>query len=296
MTGAAIMDARAERPRRSPALTFLRRLFLHPGSLAGTVVFALFVLGAMLAPLVAPYDWNETDVGARLSAPGAAHWFGVDLHGRDIFSRVLAGGAYSISVGIATVLLALVVGSAIGVVLGYMGGRIDAWGSRAIDVLLGFPPIVLAIMVVSVLGVGLVNVVLAVAIAGVPRFARVVRGAVLVVREQLFVEAARALGASRLRIMLHHLLPNVVPTLVVLGTLDLGNAILSTATLSFLGLGAQPPAPEWGAMLNSGREYMRYAPWMMIFPGLALFLVVMSVNLVGDRLSQLMDPRAKDKR
>jgi ABC-type dipeptide/oligopeptide/nickel transport system permease subunit len=296
MTGAAIIDARAERPRRSLALQFLRRLFLHPGSLAGTIVFVLFVLGAILAPFAAPYDWNETDVGTRLSAPGSEHWFGVDLHGRDIFSRVLAGGAYSISVGIATVLLALVVGSAIGIVLGYMGGRIDAWGSRAIDVLLGFPPIVLAIMVVSVLGVGLVNVVLAVAIASVPRFARVVRGAVLVVREQLFVEAARALGASRLRIMLHHLLPNVVPTLVVLGTLDLGNAILSTATLSFLGLGAQPPAPEWGAMLNSGREYMRYAPWMMIFPGLALFLVVMSVNLVGDRLSQLMDPRAKDKR
>jgi ABC-type dipeptide/oligopeptide/nickel transport system permease subunit len=149
---------------------------------------------------------------------------------------------------------------------------------------------------VSVLGVGLVNVVLAVAIAGVPRFARVVRGATMVVREQLYVEAARALGASDIRIMLRHLLPNVTPTLVVLGTLDLGNAILSTATLSFLGLGAQPPTPEWGAMLSSGREFMRYAPWMMIFPGLALFLVVMSVNLVGDRLSQVLDPKAKDRR
>src|SRR5262249_10935314 len=155
-----------------------------------------------------------------------------------------------------------------------------------IDVLLGFPAIVLAIMVVSLLGVGLVNVVIAVAIAGVPRFARVVRGAVLVAKEQLFIEAARALGASDTRIMARHLLPNVVPTLVVLGTLDLGNAILSTATLSFLGLGAQPPTPEWGAMLSSGREYMRYAPWVMLFPGMALFLVVMSVNLVCDRLSQ----------
>jgi ABC-type dipeptide/oligopeptide/nickel transport system permease subunit len=141
----------------------------------------------------------------------------------------------------------------------------------------------------------LVNVVIAVAIAGVPRFARVVRGAVMVAKEQLFIEAARALGASDLRIMARHLLPNVVPTLVVLGTLDLGNAILSTATLSFLGLGAQPPMPEWGAMLNAGREYMRYAPWMMLFPGSALFLVVMSVNLVGDRLSQVLDPRAKHR-
>jgi ABC-type dipeptide/oligopeptide/nickel transport system permease subunit len=293
---ALALPAPARRAPASPALRFLKRLFLHPGSLIGTIVFALLLLGAVLAPLIAPYDWNETDVGARLSAPSAEHWFGVDLHGRDIYSRVLAGGAYSISVGVATVLLALLVGSAIGIALGYLGGRIDNWGSRFIDVLLGFPPIVLAIMVVSVLGVGLVNVVLAVAIAGVPRFARVVRGAVLVVKEQLFVEAARALGVSSLRIMLRHLLPNVVPTLVVLGTLDLGNAILSTATLSFLGLGAQPPTPEWGAMLNSGREYMRYAPWMMIFPGLALFLVVMAVNLVGDRLSQILDPKAKDKR
>jgi ABC-type dipeptide/oligopeptide/nickel transport system permease subunit len=151
-------------------------------------------------------------------------------------------------------------------------------------------------MVVSVMGVGLVNAIIAVAIAGMPRFARVVRGAVLQVREQLFVEAARALGASDIRIMLKHLLPNVVPTLVVLGTLDLGSAILSTATLSFLGLGAQPPTPEWGSMLNSGREYMRYAPWMMIFPGLALFLSVIAVNLIGDRLSQVLDPRSKETR
>jgi ABC-type dipeptide/oligopeptide/nickel transport system permease subunit len=294
MTAAALV--RPARKPRSPAARFLRRLFLHPGSLIGTVVFLLFVLGAVLAPFVAPYDWNETDVAMHLAPPSAENWFGGDLFGRDIFSRVLAGGAYSISVGIATVLLALLVGSAIGTALGYLGGRIDAWGARLVDVMLGFPAIVLAIMVVSLLGVGLVNVVVAVAIAGVPRFARVVRGAVLVAKEQLFIEAARALGASDLRIMARHLLPNVVPTLVVLGTLDLGNAILSTATLSFLGLGAQPPTPEWGAMLNAGREYMRYAPWMMLFPGLALFLVVMSVNLVGDRLSQVLDPRAKDRR
>jgi ABC-type dipeptide/oligopeptide/nickel transport system permease subunit len=284
------------RKSRSPTLRFARRLFLNPGALIGTVLFSLLVLAAILAPLIAPYDWNETDVGMRLQGPSLEHLFGTDLHGRDLFSRVIAGGRYSISLGIATVLLSLFVGSVIGIVLGFVGGRIDVWGSRLIDVLLGFPAIVLAIMIVSVLGVGLVNVVVAVAIAGVPRFARVVRGAVLVVREQLYVEAARALGASDIRIMARHLLPNVVPTLVVLGTLDLGNAILSTATLSFLGLGAQPPTPEWGAMLSGGRDYMRYAPWMMIFPGLALFLVVMSVNLIGDRLSQVLDPKAKDRR
>ncbi|MCA3261805.1 MAG: ABC transporter permease [Telmatospirillum sp.] len=278
------------------AIRFLRRLFLHPGAMVGTVVFAVLVLAAILAPAIAPYDWNETDAGPRLSAPSAEHLFGTDLHGRDVFSRVIAGGRYSISLGIATVLMSLMLGSLIGVFLGFTGGKIDAWGCRFLDVLLGFPAIVLAIMIVSVMGVGLVNVVIAVAIAGVPRFARVVRGAVLVLREQLYVEAARALGASDARIMRRHLLPNVASTLVVLGTLDLGNAILSTATLSFLGLGAQPPTPEWGTMLSGGREFMRYAPWTMIFPGMALFLIVMSVNLVGDRLSQVLDPKAKDRR
>jgi ABC-type dipeptide/oligopeptide/nickel transport system permease subunit len=266
---------------RSPLKRFLQRLFLHPGAMIGTIVFTLLVLAAILAPVIAPYDWNETDVGARLSAPSLEHFFGTDLHGRDIFSRVIAGGRYSISLGLATVLLSLFLGSLIGLFLGFTGGKTDAWGCRFLDVLLGFPAIVLAIMIVSVLGVGLVNVVAAVAIAGVPRFARVVRGAVLVVREQLFVEAARALGASDGRIMRQHLLPNT---------------ILSTATLSFLGLGAQPPTPEWGTMLSGGREFMRYAPWTMIFPGLALFLIVMSVNLVGDRLSQVLDPKARDRR
>jgi len=213
-----------------------------------------------------------------------------------VFSRVIYGGRYSISVGVATVVLSLLAGSVIGIALGYVGGRVDEWGARLIDVMLGFPSIVLAILVVSVLGVGLTNVVIAVAIAAVPRFARVVRSAVIVVKEQPFIEAARALGAGDLRIMARHLLPNAVPTLVVLGTLELGNAILQTATLSFLGLGAQPPTPEWGAMLNSGREYMRYAPWIMIFPGLALFLAAMAVNLLGDRLSQVLDPRSVDHR
>jgi len=275
---------------------FLRRFVRHPGALAGGIVLLVIVVCAIVAPWVVPYDWNETDLGPRLGAPSAEFWFGTDLHGRDVFSRVLYGGRYSISVGLATVTLALVTGSVIGIVLGYVGGRIDEWGSRLIDVMLGFPQIVMAILVVSILGVGLVNVVIAVAIACVPRFARVIRGAVLVLKEQPFIEAARALGAGDIRIMLRHLLPNAVPTLVVLGTLELGNAILTTATLSFLGLGAQPPAPEWGAMLNSGREYMRYAPWIMIFPGLALFLAVMAVNLLGDRLSQVLDPRSVDRK
>jgi ABC-type dipeptide/oligopeptide/nickel transport system permease subunit len=292
----AAVAATLTRSALRPAFGFMRRLFVHPGAMIGTVVFATLATAAVFAPFVAPFDWNETDVGMRLAAPSAEHFFGTDLHGRDIFSRVVAGGRYSISLGLAAVLLSLTVGGFIGVLLAFLGGRFDDLGCRFLDVLLAFPAIILAIMVVSVLGVGLINCVIAVALAGVPRFARVVRGAALVVREQPYMEAARSLGATDWRIMWRHLLPNVASTLVVLGTLDLGNAILSTATLSFLGLGAQPPTPEWGTMLSSGREFMRYAPWAMIFPGLALFLTVMSVNLVGDRLSQVLDPKAKERR
>lgn len=281
--------------RRSRRLRTVRRFFRHPGATGAVIVLALLATGAIFAPLIAPYDFVATDMLARLKPPSAEHLFGTDLHGRDIFSRMLFGARYSLAVGFATVALALVVGASVGILIGYTGGRVDEWGSRFLDVLLGFPAIVMAILVVAVLGVGLVNVVIAVAISHMPRFARVVRGAVLVTKEQLYVESAQALGASRLRIMARHVFPNIVPTLIVLGTLDLGNAILGTATLSFLGLGAQPPTPEWGAMLNSGREYMRYAPWLMLFPGLALFITVMAVNLLGDRLAQVLDPRAKDR-
>jgi ABC-type dipeptide/oligopeptide/nickel transport system permease subunit len=276
-------------PRRVGGLARFAR---HPGAVVGAVILAIFVLAAVFAPMIAPYAPDDDDLGANLSAPTAEFLFGLDLHGRDIFSRVVWGGRYSLTVGVATVAFALLVGTIIGIAIGYAGGKVDTLGARAIDVALGFPAIVLAILVVAVLGVGLVNAVLAVGISQTPRFARVVRAAVLVVKRQLYVEAARAIGAGHLRIMLRELLPNIGPTLIVLGTLNLGEAVLSTATLSFLGLGAQPPTPEWGAMLNSGREYMRYAPWMMIFPGLALFLTVMAVNLLGDRLSEVLDPRA----
>ncbi len=274
---------------------FSRRFAQHGGAAIGVAILLILVIAAIFAPWIAPFDPTSADAGPRLGAPDGVNLFGTDLHGRDIFSRIVWGGRYSLAVGIATVLLALVVGSAIGIVLGYVGGRVDALGSRAIDVMLGFPSVVLAILVVVVLGVGLVNVVLAVGIAQVPRFARVARAAVLVAKEQLYIDAARAMGARGGFIMIRHLLPNVVPVLIVLGTLNLGEAILSTATLSFLGLGAQPPTPEWGAMLNDGRDYMRYAPWIMIFPGSALFLAVMSVNLIGDRLSQLLDPKSRQR-
>jgi ABC-type dipeptide/oligopeptide/nickel transport system permease subunit len=270
-------------------------LLASPGAMVGSLVIVAILLLAALAPFIVPYDWNATSQCRRLAAISADHWFGCDLFGRDIFSRVLVGARYSLGMGISTVAISLVFGALLGVVIGYAGGRVDRVGARLIDAMLCFPPIILAILIVAVLGVGLWNAALAVGISGIPRFARITRAATLSIAERDFVEAARAIGSSAPRVVLRHLLPNLASTLIVIATLDLGSAVLFTATLSFLGLGAQPPTPEWGAMLNAGREYVRYAPWTMVFPGLALFLTVMAVNLVGDRLSAVLDPRSRPR-
>jgi ABC-type dipeptide/oligopeptide/nickel transport system permease subunit len=276
-------------------LAGMLRVFSRPGAAVGGIVLLLLVPCVFLAPWIAPYDPMLTDVGPRLSAPSAAHWFGTDLHGRDVFSRVVHGARYSLPVGVATLLLGLSIGGTLGLMLGYLGGRFDAVGARVVDVMLGFPSIVMAIMIVSVLGVGLVNVVIAVAIADIPRYARVIRGAVIVAKQNLYVESAFAMGASSAGLMRLHILPTILPTVVLLGTLNLGQAILATATLSFLGLGTQPPTPEWGTMLNDARDYMRHAPWMMIAPGMVLFAAIMAVNLIGDRLNDVLDPRTRGR-
>jgi ABC-type dipeptide/oligopeptide/nickel transport system permease subunit len=273
----------------------IARLLGGPGAVAGMLVLVIILSLAALAPLLAPYDWNATSQCRRLAPMSAVHWFGCDLFGRDILSRVMYGARFSLAMGISTVAISLMFGALIGVVIAYAGGRVDAVGARLVDAMLCFPPIILAILIVAVLGVGLWNAALAVGISGIPRFARITRAATLSLVARDFVEAARAVGVGRMRIVWRHLLPNLAPILIVITTLDLGNAVLFTATLSFLGLGAQPPTPEWGAMLNAGREYVRYAPWTMIFPGLALFLTVMAVNLVGDRLSLVLDPRQRDR-
>ena len=273
----------------------IARLLGAPGAAVGAVVLLAVLALAALAPLLAPYDWNATSICRRLAPMSAEHWFGCDLFGRDIFSRVMYGARFSLAMGISTVAISLAFGALLGVVIAYAGGRIDAVGARLIDAMLCFPPIILAILIVAVLGVGLWNAALAVGISGIPRFARITRSATLSLAARDFIEAARAVGSGHARIVLRHLLPNLAPILIVLTTLDLGSAVLFTATLSFLGLGAQPPTPEWGAMLNAGREYVRYAPWTMIFPGLALFVTVMAVNLVGDRLSLVLDPRQRGR-
>ena len=215
----------------------LRHIFSSPGAAIGLLVLIVVVGGALAAPMLAPYDWNGTGVCRRLSAPSALHLFGCDLFGRDVFSRVLYGGRYSLAMGLSTVAISTVFGGLLGVVTGYAGGKLDALGTRAIDILLGFPPILLAILLIAILGVGLVNAALAVGLASIPRFARVIRGATLSLATLDYVEAAQALGARQVRVVWRHLLPNLAPTVIVLATLDLGNAVLFTATLSLPGPG-----------------------------------------------------------
>ncbi len=296
MTSDTAHSAAIAKPRRAGRNRRFRQLVMNPGAFIGALVLIVLVITAIFAPLIAPYSWEETFVGPSLGPPSIDHIFGTDVHGRDVFSRILYGGRYSLSVGIATVIFSLVFGSIFGLIIAYSGGRVDEIGVVVIDVMLGFPAIMFALLIVAVLGVGLTNIVIAVGIAGIAPFARVVRGAALAVKARPFVEATRALGAGQWRVILRHLLPNVLAVIIVMGTLNLASAIISTATLSFLGLGAQPPTPEWGAMLNNSREYMRYGAWTMIAPGVALFLAVMSVNLLGDRLREVLDPRVSDKR
>ena len=268
-----------------------KRFLLNKGSAFGGIFLLLVIIGAIFAPIIAPYDWNAIDSGPRLSGPSLDYLFGTDLHGRDVFSRIIYGARYSLSVGIISVTFGIIAGGIFGISIAYIGGRVDLIGSRIIDVMFGFPSFLLSLLVVAIIGVGLWNVVFAVGLASIPHFARIIRSASLQVKEQPYIEACVNLGFGKIRIMFNHILPNIIPIIIVIATMDLGGAIISIASLSFLGLGAQPPKPEWGAMLSSGREYMRYAPWTMIYPGLFLFLTVMSVNLLGDRLSQALDAR-----
>ncbi len=270
-----------------------KRLLRNPGALVGGCVLTVLLLLAVIAPAVSPYDPNQHNVGPPLAAPDRAHPMGTDRYGRDVLSRILLGARLSLPIGLLAVSLALVTGTALGLVTGYFGGRVDSIGTKAIDIMLGFPPIMLALLIIAILGVGISNVVLAVGIGGIPRFARIVRGATIAAREHVYVEAARALGASASRLIFGHLLPNVSAPIIVLATLYIGRAILETSALGFLGMGVQPPTPEWGTLLSEGREFMRHAWWLMVFPGMALFLTVVSINLLGDHLREVLDPRLK---
>jgi peptide/nickel transport system permease protein len=257
----------------------------------GGGILALLLLVALTAPLLAPQDPLEQNLYDRLQPPSASHWFGTDDFGRDIFSRVVYGSRISLRIGLLVVSLALTGGTLLGLVAGYRGGGVDMLIMRLMDLMLAFPSILLAIAIVAVTGPGIDNAIIAVSIVLVPQFARLVRSSVLAVREATYVEAARALGASETRLLIYSILPNCMAPLIVQSTLGLGTAILDAAGLSFLGLGAQPPVPEWGAMLSGGRELLLKAPWVMTFPGLAIFSVVLGLNLFGDGLRDALDPK-----
>lgn len=277
---------------QSGAIALWHRLRQNRLSIVGLALIAGFLLLAFAAPLIAPADPMQQALYNRLSPPTLAHPFGTDDFGRDILSRVIYGARISLRVGVVAVLIALLLGTGIGLVAGYWGGWIDQVLMRVMDLLLAFPSILLAIGIVAILGPGLENAMLAVGIVAVPQYARLVRASVLTVRETDYVLAARALGASDVRILAIAILPNCLAPLIVQATLGLATAILDAAGLSFLGLGAQPPIPEWGAMLSQGRELIVRAPWVLTFPGGAIFLTVLAFNLVGDGLRDALDPKA----
>jgi peptide/nickel transport system permease protein len=282
------------RPRGAGQLRELvRRFRRNPGAVVGLVVLAVVVLVTIAAPLLAPADPNRMGAGPIFNRPGPPYWLGTDQFGRDILSRILFGGQISLRLGLLSVSIATVAGVLLGLVSGYYGAWIDLVLMRFIDILLAFPGILLALSVVAILGPGLNNAMVAVGVAAIPSYTRVVRGSVLSARASVYVDAARVVGCSDRRIMFRHILPNVLAPVIVLSTLGMATAIITGTSLSFLGLGAQPPSPEWGAMLSGGRDHLRSAWWISTFPGLAIMLVVLAMNVVGDGLRDALDPRLK---
>ncbi len=261
------------------------------GAVVGLVILGGLALMALGAPWLSPRDPIKTAARDALRPPGPRFVLGSDQFGRDVASRVLHGARVSLTVGLISVSIAVALGAPLGLVSGYYGGRLDGLIMRVMDVLLAFPGILLALAIVSVLTPGLTNVMIAVGLSAVPTYARLVRASVLSARENLYVEAARALGGRDLGILARYILPNVVAPLIVTATLGLGTAILSAAALGFLGLGSQPPQPEWGRMLSEGRDYLREAWWISTFPGLGIMLTVLAMNLLGDGLRDVLDPR-----
>ncbi len=283
----------ADETVESPSRRALRRLFKRKGAVFGLAVVAIFIGFAVLAPLVSPYDPAAQSWTAVRKAPSAAHWFGTDEVGRDVLARIIYGARASLLAGLISVSIALAVGVPLGLIAGYLGGMIDALLSRITDAMLACPFLILAIALAAFLGPSLGNAMIAIGITTTPIFVRLTRGQVLAVKVEDYVEAARALGNPRWRIALLHILPNILPALLVQATLSIAAAIIAEASLSFLGLGQQPPAPSWGSMLNSAQRFLTQAPWMAVWPGLAIFLTVLSFNLVGDGLRDALDPRSR---
>ena len=279
--------------RRSPWWEVWRRLRRNKAAVAGMSVIILLVIVAVLAPVLAPFDPNQTNISQRLQGPSSEHPLGTDNFGRDMLSRIIYGSRISLYVGFVAVGIGAIFGGILGAIGGFYGKQIDNVIMRLMDVLLAVPQIILAIAIVGVLGTSLTNLMVAVGISQVPRYARLVRASAMSLRGQEFVEAARAIGATDLRIILENILPNCMAPIIVQSTLGVAAAILSAASLSFLGLGVQPPTPEWGSMLSAGRQFLRSAPHLSIYPGLAIAIVVLALNVFGDGLRDSLDPKLR---
>lgn len=277
----------------SPATLALRRFRGRPAAVVGAVVILVFVLVAVAAPLVAPYDPTQTSWTLVRKAPSAAHWMGTDENGRDVLSRVVFGARASLLAGVVSVLIAAGIGVPVGLMAGFLGGKTDLVIGRIVDAMLACPFLILAIALAAFLGPALTNAMIAIGVTAAPVFVRVARGATMDAATNEYVEAARALGNPPWRVALRHVAPNIVPPVLVQATLAIAAAIIAEASLSFLGLGQQPPAPSWGSMLNAAQRFLTQAPWLAIFPGAAIFVAVLAFNLVGDGLRDALDPRRR---
>ena len=271
----------------------LRRLVRHPGVVTGASILLVFVLAAFLAALISTHNPTRLVPGSRLRPPGAEHFLGTDEFGRDIYSRIIWGARISLQVGLASVIFAFALGVPLGIVAGVQGARVETLIMRCADMLMAFPTLLLALIIVTALGGSLVNEILAIGVALTPNFVRLARGLALTIREQDYILAARALGGGQLRVMARHVFPNALYALVVVATLYIATAIRTEAGLSFLGLGIPPPTPSWGNILSEGRQYIKCCPWITTFSGLAIMLAVLAFNIVGDALRDLLDPRLR---
>lgn len=281
--------------RQTEGALIWKRFRQNNGAMFSLCIIAILAVLALLAPVLVDYEVDvcETNVMNRFATPSSEHWFGTDELGRDIFSRILYGSRFSLSVGLVATVIGLLVGSTLGAIGGYFGGTIENIIMRLMDIMSAVPNILMGILITSVLGANTINLMIAVGVASVPNFARVTRAAVMRVRDSDYVEACRAIGDSEAKIIVQHILPNCLSPILVQASLRMGSAVIAASSLSFLGLGVQLPAPEWGAMLSTGRKYIRQAPHLTVFPGLCIMLVVLCLNMIGDGLRDAFDPKLR---
>jgi peptide/nickel transport system permease protein len=273
----------------------MRDLLRHPTGMVGATLLSIVLVAVLLGPVLAPYDPQQFHPAVRLRGPSTAHWLGTDQFGRDILSRLMWGARISLSVSLSAIAVAMVIGGAIGMVSGYIGGTFDLITMQVMDVLLSFPSLILGLIVVALLGPDLVNLIVAIALTAIAPFARIARAPTMALKERAFVEAGRALGYSHARILFRHILPNITSEVMVMGTLWLATAVRVEASLSFIGLGVKPPTPTWGGMTRDGFENILDAPWLAIFPGIAILLLVLGLNMVGDGLRDATDPKLRNE-